>query len=51
MPCLSVQPVKIVKIGKFVVIEKNFQSALYVKIVQMLQNVIFFIFHLVQKQY
>lgn len=30
---------------------KNLQNVLYVKIVQMQQNVIFTIFHLAQKQY
>ena len=51
MPYLSVQHVKIAKIGQFVAIEKNLQNVLYVKIVQMQQNAIFSISHIVQKQY
>ena len=39
--CLSAQLVRIVKIGKYVAIEKKFQNALYVKIVKMLKIVIY----------
>ena len=48
---ISATPMQLIEISKLSRIEKNFQNALYVKIVQMLQNVIFSIFLHVQKQY